>query len=336
MCLQTGIYRMENKRLTDISYLRTFAIIAIVLYHSFCPYMDWKFVSSSYNPIYNSIFKVWFGARMPLFLFISGFLFSYLLFVKNKYNSFGGFVWNKTKRLLIPYIFFATLIMLSHDKLSWVYLKNGYWHLWFLLTLFWCFVVTRFLKKIDYPLFHILFLIAVTCLSLFVKTKIKFGINHFVFEYVYFFWGYVLARYRNKLTMFFEKKCVILFFVSWLVLNFLRMYYGAFNMYLMYASNITFIFFVYGLLQQLLQGGWVKENLFVETMNKYSYGIYVFHAWLISLLFLKGNFYSEWIYGRAIANPIAFPILLFVFVFGVSMLITHFLLKTKTGRFLIG
>jgi fucose 4-O-acetylase-like acetyltransferase len=119
---------MENKRLTDISYLRTVAIFAIVLYHSFCPYMDWKFVSSSYNPTYNSIFKVWFGARMPLFLFISGFLFSYLLFVKNKYQSFTGFVWNKTKRLLIPYLIFATLIMLSHDKLSWVYLKNGYWH----------------------------------------------------------------------------------------------------------------------------------------------------------------------------------------------------------------
>ena len=45
--------------------------------------------------------------RMPMFIFISGFLFSFLHYKKHKYPKFIDLFTNKFKRLLIPYwVFF--------------------------------------------------------------------------------------------------------------------------------------------------------------------------------------------------------------------------------------
>jgi hypothetical protein len=216
--------------------------------------------------------------------------------------------------------------------------------LWFLLTLFWCFVATRLLAYIDKPVFHVLVLIAATCMSLYVRTNIRLGLNYFVFVYVYFYWGYVVAIYRDKLSKLFRKRMMLLFIVVWIssnaleyfangsLVHYLRVYADQID----YLANVSFVLLIYSLLQKLTEHNLVRENVFVNSMNKYSYGIYIFHAWLISVFFMRNRFYSHFIYQNAVNHPVIFPITMFFVVFLLSMLISHLLLKVKFTRFLIG
>lgn len=342
---------MEKKFLTEISYLRVIAIFLVVLLHVYNIYVGFNFVETEYAPIYKTIFRIWLGARMPLFLFISGFLFSYLIHKKGKYQHLGLFVWNKVKRLLIPYTVFALLMIFSHNRLDWsnsdkafsllwLFLKNGYWHLWFLLTLFLCFIITRPLAYLKHPIFHILVLIGLTYLNLFFKTEIRFGINHLVHLYIFFYWGYVIFRYKVKLKFLFQWKAVIPLFVLWWLMCFIRDYFGIENINLLkvarYIANLSFILFAYVSLFLLVKRGTLKELPIIKSINKYSYGIYIFHVWIITLLFFKGKFFTEWIYMCAEKYSIVFPIVLFVFVSVMSTLLSYLLLKSRVGRFLIG
>jgi fucose 4-O-acetylase-like acetyltransferase len=327
---------MEKNRLVEISYLRTLAIISIVFYHSFCPYMRWNFVESELNNYYASVFSIWFGARMPLFLFISGYLFSHLLHNKGKYTSYGKFILNKTKRLLIPYLIFATLLMVSHNNVSLPNLTKGYWHLWFILMLFWCFVITWPLKFVSKISIHALLFITFLAISFYLKTRIAFGIQYLVHYYIWFYCGYLVAIYRKMLSVIFQPKPLILICGLWFSLCFVRDYYGISTEHLKQAarfiSNLSFILFAFGVFHLLTKKGILTEHPLISLMNKYSYGIYIAHIWIITLLFFK----IDWITDIATNQPIIFPISLFIITIGSSFLATHLFLKTKIGTYLVG
>ena len=348
-CLQNILVSMAANRLVEIAYLRAVAIFLVVLMHAFSPYMGWKFVQTDYESTYNSIFSIWMGGRMPVFLFISGFLFSYLLHVKHKYGHYGLFLWNKVKRLLIPYLVFVVLMVLSHNRLDfsnpesafsllWLFIKKGYWHLWFLLTLFLCFFITKPLSLIKYPWVHVLVLVVSSVISIFFKTTILFGVNFLVYYFVYFYWGYVVERYKKQVILFFRWEVALSLLLVWFVLCFIRDYVGVNGVALhvfRYFSNISFIFGVYVVVHLLVKEGRIKEYPIIERINKYSYGIYIFHVWIITLLFLKERFFTDWLYSKATEYPVLSPVLIFVFVAFCSVLLTHLLLKTRIGRFLI-
>ncbi len=356
---------MENKRLIEISYLRAIAIVLVVLFHSFCPYMGWKFVRNDLYDTYISIFVIWLGARMPLFLFISGFLFSYLIHIKGKYEHIGLFAWNKVKRLLIPYFIFTFLMMLSHERIvnfdtiewkgiSWDFFRKGYWHLWFLLALFYCFVITRSLAKVKLALVHVVVIIALSFLCIYHKSvlsyftvhynfpaRTSFALNFFIHYYVYFYWGYLISRYREKLSFLFNWKAIISFFIVWLSISVFRTNYIIDTNDLLYNvakyfANISFVCLVYISFSLLNQKGYLKDNFIVNRLNMYSYGIYIFHVWLISFLFYNKKLFAEWILIQAKGFPIIFPTLLFIAIMFFSILFSYLLLKTRIGRFLIG
>lgn len=331
---------METKRLTEISYLRSFAIIAIVIYHSFCPYMRWQFVESDYNATYHSIFSIWLGARMPLFLFISGFLFSYLLHQKNKYKSYPGFIANKSKRLILPYLVFASLLMLSHNSFSWVNLMRGYWHLWFILMLFWSFLITWPLKLIKNSKAHILILIVFTAISFYAKPNIEFGIKYLAYYYIWFLWGYFIAIYKDNLTIFFSKKAILIYLLCWFVTCFIRDYFGIDQAHILYPvrylSNLSFILASYSTIHILTKKGVLYEHPYINALNQYSYGIYIAHIWIITMLFCSNKDLSFKINNWAEKWPIIFPFILSLISFTGSVILTRLFLKTKPGRFLLG
>lgn len=331
---------MKTKRLNDISYLRSFAIIAIVLYHSFCPYMRWDFVESDYNGIYHSIFNIWLGARMPLFLFISGYLFSHLLNNKGKYTSYSNFILNKGKRLIIPYLVFATLLMLSHHSFSWSNLAKGYWHLWFILMLFWSFLITWPLKYFNKPSIHLFLLIVFTACSFYAKPNIEFGIKYLAYYYIWFYWGYILVLYKQKLKFLFNTKAITISIGIWFTTCFVRDYFGIPYEHLMlltrYISNLAFIIAMFASIRLLTEKGILNEHPFIEQLNINSYGIYIAHIWIITLLFNGSSPINIWIKAMALNWPIAFPIVLFIFTFLSSLYISNIVLRTRIGKFLLG
>ncbi len=101
---------MRAGRLNDIVILRSISILLVVFVHSFYIYNY-----GSLSDIDTIVIKIerFFNLdilnkfRMPMFIFISGFLFSFLHYKKHKYPKFIDLFTNKFKRLLIPYwVFF--------------------------------------------------------------------------------------------------------------------------------------------------------------------------------------------------------------------------------------
>lgn len=89
------------KKLTQISFLFVFATLLVVIGHS-----D---ITLDYKKLW--IFKWVYTFHMPLFFFLSGFLFFYT----NPREKLSGlcrkrFLWKKVKRLLLPYWFVSSVI----------------------------------------------------------------------------------------------------------------------------------------------------------------------------------------------------------------------------------
>ena len=105
----------SKEKLLDVAVLRCFAIICIVFFHSY-NIMDSNFFLISKNAYY-SIYHTFVNCgliniAMPMFVFISGYLFIFL--IKNgKYPTFGNLIKNKLQRILLPYFVFGTFIMVT-------------------------------------------------------------------------------------------------------------------------------------------------------------------------------------------------------------------------------
>ena len=119
---------------------------------------------------YNNILKVIYTFHMPVFLFISGFL--YVMTLRD--ISFKSFITKKIKRLAIPYLVTSAIIItikllsqgnakVDHPVTAWSYFKMFYlpeagYFLWFIIALFVMFLVLYFFKSKQARL--ILFLIS--------------------------------------------------------------------------------------------------------------------------------------------------------------------------------
>ena len=132
------------KRLDDISILRACCILVVVFFHCYgMMYAEAHFPEtiSEYKKLYFiPVQCVFINIAMPMFVFISGYLFEFLL-QKGKYPTWGNLLQKKGIRILLPYFVFGLLFMATTNNWHPLQLLNGgYWHLWFLPMLFWCFI----------------------------------------------------------------------------------------------------------------------------------------------------------------------------------------------------
>lgn len=78
----------------------------------------------------------------------------------------------------------------------------------------------------------------------------------------------------------------------------------------------------------------VPENIsipeWVKIISKYSFGIYVFHEW-----FLWNAAHFNALHPFIIDHQLLYPLIAFVLSLSISLMLTHFSLKTKIGRFLL-
>lgn len=146
---------MQRDRLNNIVLLRCIAIIIVVLGHSIILYSsEWSLFETEYSlPCLDVVKKIINLFQLPLFFSISG----YLINKSNEY-SLKNCILKKSKRLLVPYLFCALLWMIPircvidyrwqiGNDISWwkalckiIILGNDNGHLWYLPTLFLCFV----------------------------------------------------------------------------------------------------------------------------------------------------------------------------------------------------
>jgi surface polysaccharide O-acyltransferase-like enzyme len=81
----------------------------------------------------------------------------------------------------------------------------------------------------------------------------------------------------------------------------------------------------------------IRVKRWTESLNKCSYGIYIFHPLFIA--FITGDrffpFHDKADY-FSLHYPVLFPVLLFAYSFSLAFLLAKILLKTKIGKYLIG
>lgn len=198
-----------------ISFLQAFGIVLVVMGHSFYGLPN--------NPLFSWIYSF----HMPLFMFISGFLFRYG-FDRRSTSPYDlcllgwkGFIWKKVKRLLVPYIFISSLAFLPKVlmsrwaarplELSWAVYgetllypgRNTIIFFWFLPTLFLIFFLIAWAAKgwsrVNLPrvacywwLFPLLLLHLFNPLS---GVEIL-NLSGVVFYVIYFWLGYCCCRYH--------------------------------------------------------------------------------------------------------------------------------------------
>ena len=120
-------------RLADVTLLRSIAVISLVMWHCYCPYISWNMAVEVgiYSRLLTNIIP---DANMPLFTFLAGYLFCYLFEEKGKYKEFKSFLISKINRLLIPFLVLGTLMnltMYGKDRVDILYGQPN--HMWYCL-----------------------------------------------------------------------------------------------------------------------------------------------------------------------------------------------------------
>lgn len=96
-----------------IAYLQIIGIILVVVGHSFHQYPD------GYNGFSLLFYRLCFSFRMPLFLFVSGFLMIYTTKInENPKIKPKKFIFNKIRRLLLPLLVLTLLTIIPRNLLS--------------------------------------------------------------------------------------------------------------------------------------------------------------------------------------------------------------------------
>lgn len=334
-------------KLLEINYLRTYAILSIVIWHCLvCPLTCWNLIESSKITSLISILARFYipDANMPLFTFISGYLFSYL-YKKNKekYGCFIPFLKTKFNRLVIPFLIIGTTVNITMPERYLYMIMNGEGsHLWFCMMLFWCFIIRWIILKANWKPLNFAMLIFSLMAILYSKGNnwnlpefplSLFGIRHAIFFYLYFVMGGTLYNNKEYLlnSMNKNKKLIylltILFFIL-VSLSLLRIRYLSFILHI--STSALFIVLIYIWSLRLINDGYLRQNKYIDTLCVYSFGIYVFHEWIS-----WGFYHQPYSFKIFEQYPIAYALVFTLLDFAASVVLTHYSLKTKVGKYLL-
>lgn len=331
-------------RLNYISILRSLSIIFVVFFHVYGYFYADHIpgIAEDYKNTYFWIIQcVIINVAMPMFTFISGYLFEYLFKNKGKYRDFLSFIKNKVKRLLLPYLIFGIIFMITTNDFRPYDLifKGAYWHLWYLPRLFWCFICAWMLNK--WIKNHIVRLILLPILLFYPLAQLHIppfiGMQETSNWFCWFYMGMIYWDYKetiiNTLKRFYISGILLLtiyLFQIW----FFPVEYGE-RTWLSIFSTCAIVTLLYYLFHQIQNTNNLISRSLI-SLSKYSFGIYIFHNWigvyLISSTAQKLFNLPELAANHLYLFPLCIAILDLIICIGLSWL----MLKTKIGRALIG
>ena len=355
------------KKISEYNIVRVIAVILVIISH--CVYYKiisnygginydaTNFISSSnLDNIILKLLRVFrdflYTFHMPLFFALSGALFKNSI-KREKFKSINDIIIQKAKRLIIPFIivtiFFSTPIKylsgyynassnLLKDIFIGQVLMQGNTHLWFLPTLFCEFIIVWKINKNN--LNHNIVIGIMILLNL-ISSVFKIIILQNTLCYLlYFYIGFLFEESREKVNSKIECQknrnivITIVLIVSTIVI--FNLFHFNENIYLKVCKNILkVIFAILGTWMIYLISVKISKNMkdndskFVKTVNKYSFGIYLYSDPVNYLfLYLIAKF---WGIIPLYKNPWIIIIFIsrIIITLGISMLITAILKKKK-------
>lgn len=217
-------------KLTYMNFFRGFTIIMIVMVHCTTRYLDKEHFMYPY--IYD-----FFAHSTNIFLFISGFLFEYLLYKEYPYSVY---IHKKIKRLIVPYLFWSVPIvvafMLTVHQSDWLryfvwtmwtgldHFNDAHWYIPFIFMIFVISPLFVCLQKrgVLYP-----FIMPVFIFVMLISSRARLGwfygmLNIFPLLGMFFF-GMFVSHYRNTILKWYKFDYILI--IVGLLICFLRRYY---------------------------------------------------------------------------------------------------------------
>lgn len=340
----------EKIRLDEVTLMRCVLAILIVFIHAFtCYNHSWRAPEGFVDiPAYKWLARTSCAFTLEAFVFISGYLFAFQRITLDRKTTFWVLVANKLKRLLLPSIIFSTAyfaVFYQYKGLgNLIYsIVNGCGHMWFLPMLFWCFIGGWLLEQVKVKdVWKLIFLV---CLNLFELISLPLQLRGAAAYMVYFYAGVVVYKHKVAIKAVITPKRLLLrwalFAVVFAVLRPMRdvlassgdvsklvklaMLVGDNACQLVYASLGVMVF--YCTVVYYTQRHQLKP--FTIKLAACCFGIYLFQQFVLQLLYYKASF-------PVLVGPYWLPWCGFVIAVVVSYLLSALLLKTRTGKFLIG
>lgn len=319
------------------------AVVSLVIHHlSICPILFWQVLDNP-NPVIAKTegcigWALIPDANMPLFTFISGFLFMHLLGGGSpKYQKFSAFFFNKIKRLVIPFLFFTPLVMLTSPKCDWVGLRyidffygEGF-HLWFLMMLFWSFMLGWMLRthvriNIFVALISLGFYVFYNRLTIY---RVPLGLHNAALYYCFFAIGGFTCMICKR-----RKLYDLDMSFSMMLLGLILLIIHHENIpHLMSLSqklySLTYVWMVFFFVKYLYEKGILRQNKIIDRICGASMGIYIIHHWV------GWNFYHIRSVQHMLAqHQLLLPAIATILIFYLSYYLTLLLKRTSLGKML--
>lgn len=300
----------------NCNFCKTVLMLIIVFYHAGMFWTgDWFTAirpAQTSQPI--SIAVHWMGTfHVYAFTLISGYIYYYIRFQRGGYEEISKFIINKTKRLVVPYIFIATLWVIPLSNiffhLNCIQIVKSYTlgespsQLWFLLMLFWVFIIAYPLSKYfrSNPISSASVVIGCWLLGIAGNAVLPNILQIFTaLQFIPYFWiGFEIRRWQTESTT--SKNMIFnpLIGAAELILNiifFLLSEYNAFEGLIgtaigisaSFASRICGALMAFNFLMLLACRIQWHTRFFIALSNA-SYPIYLFHQQIIYFILWQLN-----------------------------------------------
>lgn len=341
------IIDIKENELKSTDYIKGILMICVVFYHSIALWrLDGWFNQPPVEPcMIFTIIAEWLNSfHIYAFVFVSGYIYSFIRYEKNGYNSFKTFIQNKVKRLLVPYIFVCLVWAIPFyrifftSEISSIVQKflfgTGPAQLWFLLALIGVFVIIYMLpnKLLDNRLLTFICMLALLGIGIVTSEVIP---NYFqivnVLQLLIFFWlGMDFRKNDYKILRSTSTSALIIIetiaFAIFFYLQFQNgILYRCLSLCLRISLNIIGAFSAFIILSRISMR--FKEKRVILFMSKYSFGIFLFHQQIVWVI-------VNWTNGQT--TPFLIAILGFTASVVVGYFITKMLMMTRVTRNLIG
>lgn len=271
-----------NKRLDYIDAIKGLAIFLVVMGHV----LAWLYQSPDEARIIGKpmlLFEAIYAFHMPLFIFVSGFLFG--ISYCSEFSIFCSKLSRKAERLLIPYFICGTIVYLWRGVRPLTY--------WYLLSLFQLIVVVggvliivgrinnirrRMLVEVFVLLLVFIILHMVNKIANYSWLYIAGWLPHLVKMFPYFSIGFIISRYievEKILNNHVFSACVIIFILP----LFVKLPYACEGISLQALAGIYCTFYLFCV--YLTEGGVVKWLRFLGKRTIYIYLFHFFFAFRI-------------------------------------------------------
>lgn len=324
----------KKQYFNDISMMRVFAMLLVVLYHCFCPYTPiWDgtpYAVGFHVPLWQVIDSMLAQIHLPIFFLISGYLYGFKA-IRGGYSNTRKFVRDKVIRVLLPYVIVGLFLCLLQDR-DFVQMLNGVSHLWFLLVIFECYM----LGKVVEPTLRwkaknqSLLFVAIIIFAVFVPYHISgiriLGISLLLKYFPLYMMGMIGACIKFQEVIQYRRRVSLFFVFSTVALLLQQMFLRHPALSNMIGMAVVLSFFA--CMRTLLVG---TLPVWKKSLDKCSMGIYIVHHILIQEMNMVSCFHE-----MAASHYYIYPIIQFIVIILASWGFVALCRKNKYSKYVLG